>query len=353
MGFRFQKRITLFPGVRINLSKSGASLSAGPRGASVTVGKRGVYGNVGIPGTGLSWRERLDKPAPRGPGPARQTRDAGPQMPERLMARMVGNEVHILDGDERPIDPLLVPAAKRLIKDDISRFLEEHASERNAAVDRLRELHHDVPDTVDPARATACGKPQRSQYGSQEEYMQALMSWRAEAANTGPDQDAIEDALLGRLGALEWPAETNIAIRLTGGRLLLDVDLPEIEDMPATRWSAQISKMELVEKPISTKDLAALYLDHVCAIISRLIGHSMAASHAIQSVAVSAYTQRKASSGRLDDEYVATVEVSRAQWNEIDKSDMAEIDPHNLLRRLAAKIETNARGVLLVQQPLS
>src|SRR3546814_1328079 len=58
MGFRFSKRITLLPGVRMNISKSGASLSVGPRGASVTMGKRGVYGNVGIPGSGLSYRER-------------------------------------------------------------------------------------------------------------------------------------------------------------------------------------------------------------------------------------------------------------------------------------------------------
>ena len=33
MGFRFQKRIKIMPGVRLNLSKSGASWSVGPRGA--------------------------------------------------------------------------------------------------------------------------------------------------------------------------------------------------------------------------------------------------------------------------------------------------------------------------------
>lgn len=65
MGFRFQRRITLFPGVRLNLSLSGVSLSLGPRGASITVGKRGVHGNAGLPGTGLSYRTRLDKPAGR------------------------------------------------------------------------------------------------------------------------------------------------------------------------------------------------------------------------------------------------------------------------------------------------
>ncbi|TXD39296.1 DUF4236 domain-containing protein [Lujinxingia vulgaris] len=56
---RFQKRIKVFPGVRLNLSKRGVSTTIGVRGASVTLGKRGAYANVGIPGTGISHRQKL------------------------------------------------------------------------------------------------------------------------------------------------------------------------------------------------------------------------------------------------------------------------------------------------------
>jgi hypothetical protein len=59
MAFRFQKRISILPGVRINLSKSGVSTSLGPRGADVNVGPHGVTANAGIPGTGLSYRQKL------------------------------------------------------------------------------------------------------------------------------------------------------------------------------------------------------------------------------------------------------------------------------------------------------
>ena len=59
MSFRFRRRLRLFPGVRLNVSRSGLSASIGPRGLSVTVGKRGTYLNAGAPGTGLSVRERL------------------------------------------------------------------------------------------------------------------------------------------------------------------------------------------------------------------------------------------------------------------------------------------------------
>ena len=59
MAFRFQKRFTIFPGVRINMSKGGLSASVGPRGADVNIGKDGITTSAGIPGTGLSYRSKL------------------------------------------------------------------------------------------------------------------------------------------------------------------------------------------------------------------------------------------------------------------------------------------------------
>ena len=41
-GLRFQKRLRILPGLRINLSKSGASTTLGPRGAGVNIGKDGI-----------------------------------------------------------------------------------------------------------------------------------------------------------------------------------------------------------------------------------------------------------------------------------------------------------------------
>jgi hypothetical protein len=57
MGFRFRRSIKLLPGVRVNLSGSGASVSLGPRGFHYTVGPKGTRVTAGIPGTGLSWTE--------------------------------------------------------------------------------------------------------------------------------------------------------------------------------------------------------------------------------------------------------------------------------------------------------
>ena len=55
MGWRFQRRIKILPGVTLNVGKNGVSTSIGTRGAHVTVGENGVRTTVGIPGTGISY----------------------------------------------------------------------------------------------------------------------------------------------------------------------------------------------------------------------------------------------------------------------------------------------------------
>jgi hypothetical protein len=64
MGFRFQKRIRIFKGLTLNLSKTGTSWTLGGPGASVNVRGEKVTGTVGVPGTGLSYRETLSEGSP-------------------------------------------------------------------------------------------------------------------------------------------------------------------------------------------------------------------------------------------------------------------------------------------------
>jgi hypothetical protein len=51
--FRFYRRVSIFPGLSVNVSKSGPSLTLGMRGAHVTFGNKGIRRTVGIPGTGI------------------------------------------------------------------------------------------------------------------------------------------------------------------------------------------------------------------------------------------------------------------------------------------------------------
>ena len=54
MGFRFRKTIRLLPGVRLNLSKRGGSISLGGNGATVNFGPQGERTTYRLPGTGVS-----------------------------------------------------------------------------------------------------------------------------------------------------------------------------------------------------------------------------------------------------------------------------------------------------------
>lgn len=78
MGFRFRKSIKLFPGVRLNLSKTGVSTSIGRPGAMVNIRGRRVRGSVGLPGTGLSYTTETTVGGPEA------VSDAAPLPTERL-----------------------------------------------------------------------------------------------------------------------------------------------------------------------------------------------------------------------------------------------------------------------------
>lgn len=62
-GLRFHKELKVTDSTRINLSKSGPSLSVGKKkkGLGVNVSKKGVKGTVSLPGTGLSFSKKLIK----------------------------------------------------------------------------------------------------------------------------------------------------------------------------------------------------------------------------------------------------------------------------------------------------
>ena len=100
MGFRFWQRVRLAPGVTVNLSKSMASLSVGPRGAAYTISPRGNRATVGLPGTGLFYTVH-DRKRSGGGGSAPM-----PSVPKRdrlklgFFQRLMisGEEKHFIDG---------------------------------------------------------------------------------------------------------------------------------------------------------------------------------------------------------------------------------------------------------------
>jgi hypothetical protein len=63
VSFRFQRRIRIAPGLRLNLSKSGFGFSMGRTGLRLGMdAKRRKYFSVGLPGSGLSYRTFFGRP---------------------------------------------------------------------------------------------------------------------------------------------------------------------------------------------------------------------------------------------------------------------------------------------------
>ncbi len=61
MGWRFRKSFKVFPGVRLNIGKKGiTSATFGKGWFSTNVSKRGVYQNFNVPGTGISYRSKVE-----------------------------------------------------------------------------------------------------------------------------------------------------------------------------------------------------------------------------------------------------------------------------------------------------
>lgn len=55
MGLRFHRALKLSKGLKLNLSKTGPSLSVGGKGLSVNLGRRGLKQTVSLPGSGISY----------------------------------------------------------------------------------------------------------------------------------------------------------------------------------------------------------------------------------------------------------------------------------------------------------
>ena len=155
MAFRFRRRIPIIPGVRLNVSKKGVSLSGGMRGASVTAGQHGLHGNVGAPGTGLSYRTRLNQSKAHQRREAQQQRAANKHQGGReITIHFVlqdNGEVRVTDTSGSELSEADQRSIKRNYADHLTQFLDAKLSELEAKVEDIRSIHEDTPPPNTPA----------------------------------------------------------------------------------------------------------------------------------------------------------------------------------------------------------
>lgn len=109
MGWRFRKSIKILPGIRLNFNKNSTSVSIGSKSAGITVNsKTGVTARTSIPGTGLSYSEKISKPK-KNTAPAKKSSIPLNERVKQMYVQQAQNDLRIIKESafivERTLDP--------------------------------------------------------------------------------------------------------------------------------------------------------------------------------------------------------------------------------------------------------
>ena len=402
MAFRFRRSIKLAPGLRLNVGKRGFSVSAGVRGASVTLGQRGVYANVGLPGSGISYRTKLNGPLATSPASTR--RGAAPSVSRALPASAsspldirIGlredGTVGILTADGAPLPPRLVRRIREEHGARIEEWLHEQCDHWNQGVDELLRLHLGAPAaplhfTPEPFAVPEPAQPQIRRIGllarlfpwrrraieeenaaAEARYREAVEQWRAAAAEHARGQDArrelfdrarrgetdaMTQLLEERLASIQWPRETSVSFELSedGRTAFLDVDLPEIEDMPTHQAEVAARGLRIKIKERSDTQRRREYMTHIHAIGFRVLAEAFAALPTLERVVFSGYSQRPdRATGQVRDDYLISAVVTRSVWSDIDLTNLDAVDPVAAFERFDLRRKMTKTGVFSPIEP--
>lgn len=393
MAIRFRKSIKLAPGIRWNISGSGSSWTVGPRGASVGIGKRGAFLNTGIPGTGLSSRSRLVDSSSAQVGS------------EAALANSVSMTCEILtDGTLSFVDKTgaavpghIVETAKKQNRDAILDLIQRKCDEINEQVEALGKLHHHTADArllpvfialpflhqkpVAPQKQTSGFfgslipgrrlKVEKANLTADELFHKSSAAWEVKKAESissdiqrkqlvetliYEDIAAMEGFLEENLEDIVWPRETIIAFEIfNGGKtVVLDVDLPEIEDMPNKLAAVPARGLKLSIKELTAIKIQKLYAEHIHGLVFRIIGEVFACLPTVQRVIACGYSQRReAATAQLRDEYLISVQVRRLDWCSIDFAHLSNLDVVAVLNQFDLRRDMSKSGLFKAIEPHS
>ncbi len=322
MGFRFRKSIKIFPGLRVNLSKTGASLSVGGRGASVNIGPRGAYGNVGLPGTGLSYRERLDTPTKK---VSRRPSQALPEnAPETYRVEIENDEVVILTNNDDVVSGAIRKTLITQNYEAIRSRLEDIAQERNQKIEKAL--------TPSIANVRICGsKPVVEPGESVSSHMTRVGEWRALMANSA------EQRLIECLESVEWGKEPEIVCEIIDGISLIEIDMPGIDVVPTARYQVVMSSNpRLSIQGSSAVQKNKIYTQFICSTMLAVADAITISMPDMKTIKI------EARDGEMRNQIVATLEVSRERW--IPKED--GVNSVDRLLRIGGNISPKANGKL-------
>ncbi|UYY85581.1 DUF4236 domain-containing protein [Alcaligenes sp. SMD-FA] len=394
MALRFRRSIKLAPGIRMNLSKSGMSLTLGPRGATVGIGKRGARLNTSF--MGFSSSQNLYKPAPR----QRQTATRQPASAPRNISLTCGvtddGVLTFHDADGNPLDESMIEQAKKQNREAIQGLIQRKCDEINDELDALANIHLDtpsphasprfIPELYAPSAPTLPTQPtprwweklftkrmakrEAAHQQALAEHQRQLKAWEQGKALYEQEQERlrhfIEHEIHHDIGAMErwleenlqdiaWPRETLVSLDISerGQHVRLDVDLPEIEDMPSKTAAVPARGLRLSIKELPTVQVRKRYMAHVHGVAFRIIGETFSALPCARRVTLSGFSQRNdPATGQVRDDYLYSVSVERSDWERINFKLLAMVDVGESLAQFELRRQMTKTGIFKPITPL-
>lgn len=441
MGFRFNKRVKIAPGIKVNVGLGGVSATVGGRGASVNIGKRGVYANAGIPGSGLSYQTKISGSASRR-SQQRQEKQLERQRLQQERAEALSKVKISLDKDTgivtfKDSSGYLIEGRDKTFVwqnqgNTILAWLEEQAEDINGDVELLSDIYLDTPHPSEepsysllpfsveqpqkPVKPTELPMPERKEIpklgffarlfeGKRKKheemiekaeqefseaqrvwekhttynealYQRSIEDWQGRLSDWRLAKDAHEEAeklkeanfsesirrdlslmeevLEAELSALDWPRETLVDFQVEndGETIWIDVDLPEIEDLPQKVATVSANGRKLNIKNKAKKQLQLEYAKHIHGIALRLAGYILSTLPASKLVVVSGYSQRlNSKTGHVDDDYLYSIKFTRGCVEQFNFSDLEKLEPVDAISLFEHKRKMTATGILKAIEP--
>lgn len=392
MAVRFRKSFKLAPGIRMNLSGSGVGWTLGPRGASVGIGKRGAHLNTSF--MGVSSRQKLS-------GPSTPAKRASNQSQAALVSLTCAvhddGSLTFHDAEGNAVSEHVVEAAKKQNKDNILALIQRKCDDINAGIQALSAIHLHTPscasrptftDTPFPEQQPAAPRLRKptilhklfkklmlrleaQNADALSDFSALLKAWSNNQSHHAQQEQErrrlIEEGIYTSVSDMEtwleenlldigWPRETSISLEMLedGSCVLLDVDLPEIEEMPSAIASVPGRGLKLSLKDMSATAVQKLYMAHIHAVAFRMVGETFAALPKASTVVFSGYSQRPdKATGRITDEYLFSVRVGRGAWSDIDFGSLADIDVVEALARFDLRRQMTKTGIFKAIEPFS
>ena len=159
-----------------------------------------------------------------------------------------------------------------------------------------------------------------------------------------------------RIEELTWPRETLIDFQIDDGGevMFVDVDLPEIEDLPRKQAAVPSRGLRLSMKALSDAQNRRNYARHIHGVLFRTIGETFTSLPRIQRVVGSAFSQRlNRATGVIADDYPISVSVERIRWNQINFSALERVDPVAALGQFNLRRRMTKTGIFTAIEPFA